>query len=100
MDMFGNLWKDTRRRLRDTIREKEVYVERCRGVLTWKALLAAAQEELTWPADETGTEDGSVQIESHPAGGTSKANETVLTSNKGKSYHVNAESKKLDSNTR
>lgn len=44
LHMFGALRQDTRRRLRDMLREKGVYVERRRGVTTRDALYAAARE--------------------------------------------------------
>lgn len=53
LDTFGLLRQDTRRNLRDVLREKGVYVERRRGVLTKDALFAAAQDELPWPPDES-----------------------------------------------
>lgn len=53
IDLFGALRQDTRRRLRDLLRDKGVYVERRGEVLTRDALYAAAQEELQWPVDDT-----------------------------------------------
>lgn len=50
--MFGSLCQDTRGKLRDLLREKRVFVELRRGIITRDALFAAFQEELQWPTDE------------------------------------------------
>lgn len=80
MHMFGNLRQTTRRLLKDTLREKVVDIKRRRGVFTWDSLFGAAQEELTWPTDEAGTQDESVKIEIHPSSERFKANELVSPS--------------------
>lgn len=52
LDMFGTLRQDTRKRLRDLLRDKGMFVERSRGMRTREALYAAAQDELPWRAEE------------------------------------------------
>lgn len=54
--MFGLLRQYTRKRLRDLLWEKGVYVERLKGVkgvLTRDALYAAAQDKIPWLAEES-----------------------------------------------
>lgn len=56
-EMFLSLRHDTRRCLRDFLRQKGVFVERRHGVLTSDALCTAAQDEQEWPISESTTAD-------------------------------------------
>ena len=52
VEMFSKIGHDTRRKLRDILRARGVYVPYGRGILTKVALHEAMKEELQWPENE------------------------------------------------